>query len=65
LLAKTYGIRRIVSKEEHILPTAFLILSTPILIFFGAIGYDVYNRRKRARILERNKQRLLQKKKDL
>ena len=64
LLAKTYGIRKIVKKEENILPMAFLILSTPILLFLSAIGYDVYNTRRKARILAKNRQKLLQKKKD-
>lgn len=43
LLAKTYGIRRIVKKEENILPVAFLIMSTPFIIFVVAITYDVCN----------------------
>ena len=61
LLAKTYGIRRIVKKEENILPVALLILSTPFIIFVVAITYDVCNQRKRARILEMNKQKLREK----
>jgi hypothetical protein len=64
LLAKTWGIRRIVSKEENILPVAFLILSTPFMLFIVTIARDVWKQRQRAKNLEINKQKLLQKKKD-
>ena len=40
LLAKTYGIRRIVKNDENIFPVALCIMSIPMFVFIIAITYD-------------------------
>jgi hypothetical protein len=46
LIAKTYGIRKIVAHDDQILPMAFGIISLPFLILVLAMLNDSKNMRK-------------------
>lgn len=64
LLAKTYGIRRIVPSDEYIGVVTMFIFMSPFLAFIGSILWTLRQKKLRKAILEKNKQKLLKNKKD-
>lgn len=55
LLAKTYGIRRIVINDENIFPVSLCIMSIPMFVFIIAITYDGFNMRAKSQSIEDKK----------